>query len=65
VLDTQNHRVQMFDASRNFVKEFGTSGAGPGQFNEPWGIAVAPDGTVYVADTWNHRIEKFDRDGRR
>ena len=63
VLDTNNHRVQKFDAARNFVKEWGSQGAAPGQFNEPWGIAVAKDGTVYVADTWNHRIEKFDKDG--
>ncbi|MCS7251854.1 MAG: TIGR03663 family protein [Anaerolineae bacterium] len=44
-------------------------GAGPlplgaGQFNEPWGIAVAPDGSVYVADLWNHRIQQFTSDGR-
>jgi uncharacterized protein (TIGR03663 family) len=43
-------------------------GAGPqplgaGQFREPWGIAVADDGTVYVADTWNHRIQRFTGDG--
>ncbi len=44
-------------------------GAGPmplgaGQFNEPWGIAVAPDGSVYIADLWNHRIQQFTPDGR-
>ncbi len=44
-------------------------GAGPmplgaGQFNEPWGIAVAPDGSVYVADLWNHRIQQFTPDGQ-
>ncbi len=44
-------------------------GAGPlplgaGQFNEPWGIALGPDGSVYVADLWNHRIQQFTADGR-
>ncbi len=63
VLDTNNHRLQKFDASRKFVKEWGSQGGAPGQFNEPWGIAVAKDGTVFVADTWNHRIVKFDPDG--
>jgi len=37
---------------------------GAGQFNEPWGIAVGPDGTVYVADLWNHRVQQFTADGR-
>ena len=36
---------------------------GDGQFNEPWGIAVAPDGTIFVADTWNGRIQRFAPDG--
>ena len=27
-------------------------------------IAVAPDGSVYVSDTWNHRVQKFTADGR-
>jgi DNA-binding beta-propeller fold protein YncE len=35
-----------------------------GEFCEPWGIAVGPDGKVYVADTWNHRIQVFTPDGQ-
>lgn len=38
----------------------GTKGAAPGQFFEPKGVAVDSQGYVYVADTWNHRIEKFN-----
>ncbi len=37
---------------------------GAGQFFEPWGIAVDAQGRVYVADTWNHRVQVFDGDGR-
>ncbi|MCY3990080.1 MAG: TIGR03663 family protein [Caldilineaceae bacterium] len=36
---------------------------GDGQFREPWGIAVGAEGTVFVADTWNGRIQVFDRQG--
>jgi uncharacterized protein (TIGR03663 family) len=36
---------------------------GDGQFREPWGIAVSNDGRVYVADTWNHRVQCFDTNG--
>jgi uncharacterized protein (TIGR03663 family) len=36
----------------------------PGTFQEPWGLAVDGAGHVYVADTWNHRIQKFDAGGR-
>jgi uncharacterized protein (TIGR03663 family) len=36
---------------------------GDGQMREPWGIALGPQGSVYVADTWNHRILVFDQQG--
>ncbi len=64
VVDSYNHRVQVFDASGRFVREWGGQGTAPGQFQEPWGIAVDGEGKVYVADTWNHRIQKFDSEGR-
>ncbi len=64
VIDTRNHRVQVFGADGQFLRTWGSQGAAPGQFQEPWGIAVDESGNVYVADTWNHRIQKFDSQGQ-
>lgn len=41
----------------------GPRSAGDGQFNEPWGVAVDRAGNLFVADTWNGRIQVFDREG--
>ena len=36
---------------------------GDGQFYEPWGVAVDAQGNLFVADTWNGRIQVFDSQG--
>ena len=41
----------------------GTAGAGIGQLNTPAGVTVDGAGNVYIADTENHRIQKFDSNG--
>ncbi len=41
------------------LMEGGQPGAGPGQFNYPRGIAVNSKGEMFVADSRNHRIQKF------
>jgi len=43
---------------------WGGKGSLPGQFNEPFDVAVDQDGFVYVADAGNRRIQKFDSDGK-
>ncbi len=46
-----------------FVLQWGSNGTGDGQFGGAHGIEVDADGNVYVADTGNHRIQKFTSDG--
>lgn len=57
------NRIQMFTTDGNFCGGWGETGTDPGQFNLPVGIAVMPDGTVAVADSWNCRIQLFMPDG--
>jgi DNA-binding beta-propeller fold protein YncE len=69
VADAGNNRIQHYDRTGNRLAPWGLfSGtddtkAPAGEFNEPWGIAAGPDGSVFVADTWNHRIQKFSAAG--
>jgi YD repeat-containing protein len=46
-----------------YSASFGSSGSGAGQVSAPAGVAVAPGGYVWVADTSNNRIEKFSSSG--
>ena len=45
------------------MNAIGVGGSAIGQFNAPRGMAIAADGSIYVADSKNHRIQKFSRDG--
>jgi predicted membrane-bound mannosyltransferase/DNA-binding beta-propeller fold protein YncE len=70
ITDTGNHRIQHLKPDGTVLQVWGkqadvSKGDAPGgTFNEPWGVAVGPDGSVYIADTWNHRIQKFTADGQ-
>ncbi|MCX6355726.1 MAG: TIGR03663 family protein [Candidatus Aureabacteria bacterium] len=43
---------------------FGERGSAPGRFDEPRGICADGEGSIYVADTKNHRWQKFDKEGK-
>ena len=54
-----NHRVQVFNRSGDYLTQWGSLGGLPGQLSDPQGIAVDADGYVYVVDQGNHRVQKF------
>lgn len=70
VADTGNSRILRYDQQGELISTLGSrtpdgqTSPAPGTFTEPWGIAVDTGGNVYVADTWNHRIQKFDANGK-
>ncbi len=63
VSDVGNNRIEKFDSNGNYLAQWGSTGTGNGQFNQPDGLAMDASGDVYVVDTGNSRIEKFDPNG--
>jgi len=69
IADTFNHRILHITSDGELLHSWGgfadvLSGSAPaGMFNQPYGIVVNQQGFVYVADTWNHRIQKFTANG--
>jgi sugar lactone lactonase YvrE len=69
VADTGNSRIVKYSSTGELMTTWGNrtlDGQIPqaaGTFIEPWGIALDADGNILVADTWNHRIQKFDSEG--
>ncbi len=65
VADSRNHRIRRITPSgatttlAGGAPGFADGAAGQAQFLLPCGVAVAPDGSVYVADTGNHCIRRI------
>ena len=62
---SNEHKVLVFDAkSGAFLFNIGKRGTAPGEFNLPRDTVVAPDGSIYVVDGGNFRVQKFTADGK-
>jgi DNA-binding beta-propeller fold protein YncE len=64
VTDFGHSRVAIFDASGGFLGAWGgVRGNGPYQLQDPADVAIRGE-NVYVADTWNGRVQRFTTAGR-
>jgi DNA-binding beta-propeller fold protein YncE len=63
VADFGNDRVQVFGFDGSLISSFGSRGSGDGQFQRPADVAVGQDGTLFVTDHFNDRVERFSSDG--
>lgn len=55
---------QIYQQKRRMMMKIGTRGTNPGCFTWPRGVACAPDNSIVVADSSNHRVQVFDSTGR-
>ena len=51
--------VQILDTRGSLLMAFGRTGAGDGEFYLPTSIHIDRDDNIYVADSFNRRIEVF------
>ena len=58
-----NSRVAKFDQDGKWIKNWGSTGTGQGQFNIVKAIAIDAQGNVYVGDEGNKRVQVFDTEG--
>ncbi len=63
VVDTLRCRVVVFRLDGRQVREFGSRGPGPGEFNAPTHIVVGHHGRISVSDSLNFRVQTFDSAG--
>ena len=62
--DYNNYNIKRFSTDGTLLQTFGGKGNGPGQTNQPYGMAVDPvTGAIYVVDTVPRQIEVYNPDG--
>ncbi|MBI5229417.1 PKD domain-containing protein, partial [Candidatus Micrarchaeota archaeon] len=54
-----SHIITRCNSTGGWVSNVGGLGTGDGKFNFPQGIAIDSNNFVYVADSGNHRVQKF------
>ena len=63
VLDRMAKDVRVFDPEGAFIRALGGEGEGPGEFQNPFGLAWSGDGNLWVVDVRLSRYSVFDTTG--
>lgn len=58
-----NTRIHKFSETGELIFSWGAPGSGPGEFQVPHGIAISHNGTVFIADRENSRLQLFSPAG--
>ncbi len=58
-----NNRVMKFSPDGTFIKSWGKTGYGPGEFKSLHCLAIDARGRLFVADRGNNRLQIFDQEG--
>jgi len=61
--DDTNNRVVKYSSDGTFIKTWGQTGYGPGEFRTLHAIAIDSMGRVFVGDRSNNRVQIFDQQG--
>ena len=64
VVDSFNHRVQVFDRNGNFLRKFGEQGSLDHQLKHPNGLSINGSGDLIVSDSGNKFIKIFSPNGK-
>jgi hypothetical protein len=67
IVDEHNHRVQKFNSAGVYQATIGVSHVpyltNATRMNNPWGVAVAPDGSIYYTENTGYRLVKLNAAG--
>ena len=64
MVDSNNHRIQVFTAEGKFLRMFGRRGVGRGELNKPYGVTVDYSDRVYVSECGSDCVSVFTAKGQ-
>ena len=62
-VDSNMHRVTVYDGKGKKLKTIGQRGHRPGEFNHPTQLALNKNGKLFVLDSGNFRVQIFNEQG--